>query len=90
MEELEKAIEKAVKATETALYRDLLKNGTIGNAVIFANPKHKGLLEKVLSDVGIKGTPILYTSYIEEDKLLFSTDKYMVENAKKAMGMEEV
>ena len=89
MDELKKAIEKAVEEADRALYRDLLKNGTIGNAVIFVNPKHKGILEKVLFEAGIKGTPIIYTYHIDEDKLLFSTDKGLVKSFKQALGMED-
>lgn len=83
------AYKKAKEERDRELYKELLTNGVLGNGIIFLNPKHKGIIEKVLYDAGIKRNLIVYSSAVEEDQLVFTTNKEMVENAKRILFFGE-
>lgn len=93
MSEVMDLIEKLAKAEmelrEKERYEELRREGIIDNVTLFVHPKHRTVIEKALYENGIKRIPIIYTGCVEEDTVLATTDKELVKNAKRMIGMYE-
>ncbi len=72
-------------AQERLKYEELRRRGIITDAVILINPKHKGILEEALHSMGIQKIPIVYSHYVEKDKMYFSTDTDFVTATKRCL-----
>ena len=85
---VEDIIEQAMKLEEMNKIIDLKAQGIITDACLICHMSHKGIIENALYQAGIKKIPIVYSPYIEDDKILMVTDKELVENIKKSIHFE--
>ena len=72
-------------AQERLQFQTLRQRGIITNMVLFLNPKHKAVMEEALYEAGIQKIPIIYSAYIEEDKMYCSTDVDFVDAVKRSL-----
>lgn len=59
----------------------MLKDAETANVALIVHPKYKEQLKNFINVDGIK-FPVLYASYIEEDKAIFITDKELAKNVR--------
>ena len=63
----------------------VLKDAEIANEALIVHPKYKEQLKDFVNVHGIK-VPVLYANYIEEDKVVFITDKELAKNVREMYG----
>lgn len=76
---------KLLDAKERLQFETLRQRGIITDAVVILNPKHKGAFEAALFNAHIKKIPVIYSNYVEKDKMYFSTDVDFVETCKRSL-----
>lgn len=86
---IRQATEAILREKEAEAYKEFMDRGIIGEGALFVHPIHRGQIEQVLFAEGIKRVPIIYTDVIEMDKMIFTTDKELVKNARQMCGHGE-
>lgn len=82
-------LKKIVEAEEQLHYQELRQRGIIADGALIMNRKHMGVLEDALFKAGIKRIPTIYADYIEDDKILFVTDPYVLRIIKETLCWKE-
>lgn len=81
-------INRVMELEEQKKFQELKDKGIIVDAVLICNPKHKGVLNGALHEMGIKKIPIVWENCVEDDKLYMVTDKDLVEHIKQSIHFE--
>lgn len=86
---IRKTTEAILREKEIEAYKEFRDRGIMGEGALFVHPIHRGQIEQVLFAAGIKRVPIIYSDLIEKDKMIFTTDKELVKNARQMCGYGE-
>lgn len=87
LDEIMKILEQAERAEEERLVKEKLEDGTLNpDFAIIIHPKHRDAVMHLFNSFG-RRFPLLFTEFIQENKIYVITDPEIIKNIEWVIGL---
>lgn len=82
---INETMSRFIELEEKKHIQELKDKGIIADVCLIINSKHKRTVFNALNEMGIERIPIVWSDYVEEDKMYMVTDKETVEHIRQSL-----